>query len=154
MGSSEAAACQHLAALPCWSTLRAGLKPSLESSPSAMSRSSRQGASMRGSTASQQAGAAASDRAGADACQAGVGTPAEWSRMQTELQQLQVRPASAPGACLCQQDAACSQSLVPCLHFELPTASCEPLCCDKDAAGMRKHQCVVCRSSTQCCWGS
>ena len=80
-----------------------------------MSRSSRQGASTRGSTASQQAGAAASDRAGADANQAGVGTAAEWSRMQTELQQLQVRSASAPGACLCQQDAACSMKFGPML---------------------------------------
>ncbi len=83
----------------------AGLKPSLESSPSALSRSSRQGATTRGSTTSQQAGAAASNRAGADADQAGVGTLAEWTRMQTELQQLKVGSASAPGACLFQQDA-------------------------------------------------
>ena len=88
-GLREAAACQRLA--PCWLALHAGLKPSLESSPSAVSRTSRQGASMRGITTSQQAGAAVSDRAGGDGDQAGVGTPTEWARMQTELQQLQVR---------------------------------------------------------------
>ena len=156
-GLSKAAACQRRA--PCWSALRAGLKPALERSPSAMSRSSRQGASTRGSTTSQQAGAAACDRARADADQAGAGTPAEWARMQTELQQLQVRSASAPGARRCRQESGrqfVANILAPCMHANLLAAPCEPQCCDKDATGMQMHPRAfnaVCRSSRQCCWG-